>query len=187
MEATGSIHRRLPQVFLLPFCLALVIVNIALQRQNSKLAASLEDVRYARGPQQGGTLQQLSGLDALGRPVTFNLAMQKNRTLLLVLSARCGACTENWPKWRDVVRHITPAVPVVYADVADSVSAAYLRRFDVPQSRFLTKIDLQTRWIHDLRETPQTIVLGPSGRIEKVWLGVLARRDVDAIVALLRN
>ena len=101
MEATGSIHRRLPQVFLLPFCLALVIVNIALQRQNSKLAASLEDVRYARGPQQGGTLQQLSGLDALGRPVTFNLAMQKNRTLLLVLSARCGACTENWPKWRD--------------------------------------------------------------------------------------
>jgi hypothetical protein len=75
----------------------------------------------------------------------------------------------------------------VYAYVADSVSAAYLRRFDVPQSRFLTKIDLQTRWIHDLRETPQTIVLGPSGRIEKVWLGVLARRDVDAIVALLRN
>ena len=183
----GLERRRLAQALPFLLCLALVIVNVALQRQNSKLAVALEDVRYARGPRPGGTLRELSGHDALGGPVVFNFSSQKNRTLLLVLSAWCGACTENWPRWLDVARRVTPAVQVVYADVADSVSADYLRRFGVPQSRFLTRIDLPTRWVHDLRETPQTIVLGPAGRIERVWLGVLTQNDVNAIAALLTS
>lgn len=76
---------------------------------------------------------------------------------------------------------------MVYADVADSISEEYLNRFDVPQDQFLTRIDLRTRWQHDLRETPQTIVLGEGGRIVKVCIGALSQKDEDAIMALMMS
>lgn len=183
----GVSYRRAIRAVLPSVCIVFLALNIALQYQNSRLSAALDDVRHARGPRPGGMLPQLAGQDLRGQPVVFRFSDLKGSTLLLALSARCKACSDNWPKWRSIVRRLSGRFPVVYADVADSVSDEYVNRFGAPRDRLITRIDLRTRWMHDLRDTPQTVVLGKGGRIERVWMGLLSQKDEEAITALMMS
>lgn len=69
-------------------------------------------------------------------------------------------------------------IPVVYADVTDSVSDQFIEKFSIPRDGIVTRIDLGTKWMFDLRETPETMVLGPGGRVEGVWRGTMSRTDL---------
>lgn len=155
--------------------IALLGVNLQLQRRNSALESALVDLRAARGPQLGTEIPEFIGTTVSGKPISVRFP---SRTLVLVFSARCKPCTENWPSWTELTAGMPSGIPVVYADVTDSVSDQFIEKFSIPRDGIVTRIDLGTKWMFDLRETPETMVLGPGGRVEGVWRGTMSRTDL---------
>lgn len=155
--------------------LALLVLNVALQRRNSQMETSLAELERSRGPQPGVVIQEIVGETPSGAPITLHF---NERTLVLAMSARCKPCSENWPAWREVVSSLPSGAQVVYADVTDSVNDRYLANFAIPAGRVITRIDFGARWRYDLRETPETIVVAAGGKVEKVWKGRLSAKDI---------
>jgi hypothetical protein len=108
-------------------------------------------------------------------------------SLLLLFSTGCQICTENLPRWKELVQAVRPDIQVVYADATDRVSERYLVKYMIPPERVITKIDIESKWRYDLRETPQTIILGKGGKVEKVWKGKMTPEDVKAAITVLEK
>lgn len=175
------------EIFLILLCAVMLTANIAIQQRNNNLEAGMRQALAARGPRPGSMLQKLQGAHVNGEPMLVDFAAKSRKSLLLVFSARCSACTENWPRWREILRRCPPGTTIVYADVANSVTNGYLTKYQIPADDVMTKVDTETKWIHDLRNTPQTVLLDGSGRIKKVWIGALTSRETESVVSLVSN
>ncbi|MCZ2146794.1 MAG: hypothetical protein LC126_03355, partial [Bryobacterales bacterium] len=165
---TRKVGRILPSVL----CLAvagLLLANIGLQCQNTRLINIVEQLKYSRGPRPGALLFPLIGTSADGDSRVLDVRSTGTKALVLVFSAHCGICSENWDMWRELLHRTR--VPVIFADVADSVTPLYITRHKIPLESLITHIDLNIRWKHDLRDTPETIVFDNTGRVHRVWLG----------------
>jgi hypothetical protein len=155
--------------------LALLAINVALQRRNSELEASLSDMEQSRGPQPGTVIPEIVGERPSGGQFTVRFG---ERTLVLVLSATCHICVENWPAWRQLISSLPKSTPVLFADVNDAVNERYMAKFAMSPERVVTKINLAAKWQYNLRETPETLVVAAGGKVEKTWIGKLNAADI---------
>ncbi len=74
---------------------------------------------------------------------------------------------------------------LVFVDLFSHPNQEYLKAHNLLGSELITKLDPQSRLDYNLRLTPETILISPEGRIERVWMGLLGAsqiREIDQIV-----
>jgi hypothetical protein len=165
-------------------CLLLLAANIALIRQNSQLKA-----RLAAPPQleaaQGAQMPDLRGFDLAGKPLEILYGKDPRKVLVLVYSPTCAFCKQNWPKWQAMITSLDPsAVRTVAVDVTSSSSEIFIQQHQLAGLPVFQKVDPQATVDYRFQLTPQTILVDPTGKVEKVWTGVLNDSTLSEIKRL---
>ncbi len=173
------------QIALLITSIGLLIINIALQRHNRELLSTIANLESAEGPPISSSLPWISGNDLNDELTMFDFSERTGRTLLLLFSSGCGYTKQNWPYWHRLLKE-SPSTNVVFADTTGEVTAAYFREAGIATPERVIKIAGLMKSECNLRVTPTTVVLGPKGRVEGVWIGVLSDEKVKGIKELLR-
>jgi peroxiredoxin len=155
-------------------CLLLLAANIALVHQNSQLKARLAlpppSLEVARGAQ----MPDLKGFDLTGKPVEVAYGQDPRKVLVLVFSPTCPFCDQNWPKWQEVISSLDRSVVRPAAvDVTSTTSEAFIAQHQLAGLPVIQKVDPQAIVNYRFQLTPQTILVGRDGKVEKVWTGVL--------------
>jgi hypothetical protein len=137
-------------------------------------------------PQVGTPLNWIAGIDLDDKPVKYNYAQREKRTLLFVFSRDSSYCGENWKYWNLLLRD-SRHFDVTIADVAANADSDYFNNLGITP-RNVIKVSREIQVAYKLNAVPTTIVLGPTGRVEGTWIGLLTNGRVREIeTALLRN
>jgi hypothetical protein len=155
-------------------CLLLLAANIALVLQNRELKAQLSQPPPTFEAVPGSHVPDLRGFDELGRPLEVRYGKEPRKTLVLVYSPTCGFCDENWPKWLALVPTLDrAAVRPVLVDVTATSSQAFLAAHHLDGVPVFVQVDPRAALGYRFHLTPQTILVDSTGRVERVWTGVL--------------
>lgn len=155
-------------------CLLLLAANIALIRQNRELKAQLSLPPPTLEAAPGSQVPDLKGFDEQGRPVEVLYGKEPRKTLVLVYSPTCGFCDENWPKWFSLIPTLDRAtVRPVLVDVTATSSQAFLAAHRLAGVPVFVQVDPRATLGYRFQLTPQTILVDSTGKVERVWTGVL--------------
>jgi hypothetical protein len=155
-------------------CVVLLAANIALIRQNRQLKAQLSLPPPVMEAAAGAQMPGLRGVDLEGKPVEVLYGKDSRKVLVLVFSPTCPFCDQNWPKWQQVISSLDlSAVRPVLVDVTSTTTAGFVSQHQLSSLPVILKADPRATLDYRFHLTPQTILVGPSGKVEKVWTGVL--------------
>jgi len=165
-------------------CVVLLAANIGLLRQNRQLKAQLSLPPPTLEAAAGAQMPDLRGFDPDGKPVEVLYGKDPRKVLVLVFSPTCPFCDQNWPKWEQLISALDHSVvrPVA-VDVTSTAKAPFLQQHDLTGMPVLMRIDPLVMVNYRFQLTPQTILMDPAGKVEKVWTGVLN----DSAVADLKQ
>jgi hypothetical protein len=163
-------------------------VNIALIRQNRELKAQLSQPPPTLEIARGSQVPDLRGFDELGRPVEVLYGKEPRKTLLLVYSPTCGFCEQNWPKWSAIVPTLDrTTVRPVLVDVTATSNQAFLAAHHLADVPIFVQVDPRVVLGYRLQLTPQTILVDSSGKVERVWTGVLNDSNTSELKHLVES
>jgi hypothetical protein len=166
-------------------CLLLLAANIALIHQNSQLKARLAAPPPQLEAAQGAQMPDLRGFDLAGKPLEVLYGKDPRKVLVLVYSPTCAFCKQNWPKWQAMITSLDPsAVRTVAVDVTSSSSEIFIQQHQLAGLPVFQKVDPQATVDYRFQLTPQTILVDPAGKVEKVWTGVLNDSTLSEIKRL---
>jgi hypothetical protein len=114
-------------------------------------------------------------------------AGQPQKTVLLVFSPECRACTENWPSWKDLIGLVHGKARVVGVDLTRLGTAQYMKDHGAEDIQVVSDVDAASIVSHSLRLTPQTIVIDEEGVVRRVWTGALHKDDIAGILDVLNR
>jgi peroxiredoxin len=161
-------------------CVVLLGVNIALLHQNRQLKAQLSQPPPALELATGTRMPDLRGFDPDGKPVEVVYGKDPRKVLVLVFSPTCPFCEQNWPKWEQVISSLDRSVVrPVGVDVTSTSQAPFLSQHQLTEMPVLEKVDPKVMMNYHFQLTPQTILLDPAGKVEKVWTGVMTDSAVS--------
>jgi peroxiredoxin len=165
---------KLADTALLATLIASVGLNIVQMRTVNRLHA--ENTLAA-----GATIPSLVVADATGTRVDLALTGSQP-TVLYVFSPQCGWCDANKASIEALSRQARGRYRVVGLSLTDNGLAAHLSNqpFSFPVYRNPTPDAVAA---YRLDATPQTILLSPDGRVERVWQGAYAGRQHASIQA----
>jgi thiol-disulfide isomerase/thioredoxin len=165
-------------------CLLLLAANIALIHQNSELKSRLSLAPPSLEAATGSQMPDLHGFDLNGMPIEVDYGKDPRKVLVLVFSPTCPYCDENWPKWQQVISALDgSAIRLVAVDVTSSASTSFVSQHQLDLLPVFLKVDPRATVNYRFQLTPQTILVDSTGRVEKVWTGVLN----DSAMAELRQ
>lgn len=160
-------------------CVVLLAANIALIHQNNQLKAQLSVPPPALEIAAGTQMPDLRGFDPEGKPVEVEYGKDPRKVLVLVFSPTCPFCDQNWPKWEQVITSLDRSVVrPVGVDVTSTSKAPFLSQHQLTGLPVLEKVEPQVMLNYRFQLTPQTILLDPGGKVEKVWTGVMTDSSV---------
>jgi hypothetical protein len=107
-------------------------------------------------------------------------------TLVLVFSPDCGSCKRNWPAWKQVIAAAREKARVVAVNIAGQVTTEYIKSHDMADVAVLTTPTYATRAAYNLRRTPTTMLLSPTGQLKQIWIGVLSEADRTTLMSQLQ-
>lgn len=163
-------------------CIVLLAMNVALLRQNRQLKAQISLPPPALELPAGTSVPDLKGYDLSGRPVELAYGKDVRKVLVLVYSPTCSFCTKNWPMWQDLLSGLNRgAVRPVAVDVTNSSTPAFLIEHRLNDLPVMTQVDPTARIRYRFQLTPQTILVDDTGKVEKVWSGVLDNAAVQEL------
>lgn len=171
-----------PQLLaLIFFCFILIGLNLFLLKQNHQLKQLTENQNES-AVTVGKKILPLSGLDTAGNKVEVN-SNAEQKTLLLVFSATCRFCEKNASNWKEILQNIkTDKINVVGVALGKD-GEEFLKKHQL-NGKFSTVNLLPDKSsplpIFDV--TPQTILLNSSGEAEKVWSGVLDKKNFNEVL-----
>lgn len=155
-------------------CLLLLSANIALLRQNSRLKAGLALPPPGLEASAGAQMPDLRGFDLEGKPVEVLYGKDSRKVLVLVFSPTCPFCDQNWAGWQRMISSLDrSAVRPVAVDVTSTANSDFIALHQLAGLPVLLKTDPRATLDYRFQLTPQTILVGPAGKVEKVWSGVL--------------
>ena len=155
-------------------CVVLLAANIALIHQNSQLKAQLSLPPPVMEAAAGAQVPDLRGVDLEGKPVEVLYGKDSRKVLVLVFSPTCPFCDQNWPKWQQVISSLDrSAVRPVLVDVTSTTTAGFVSQHQLSSLPVILKADPRATVDYRMHLTPQTILVDPNGKVEKVWTGVL--------------
>ena len=169
-------------IALVACCIVLLAINIALVRQNQQLKAQVSLPPPTMQVSAGTKVPDLKGFDLGGKPVEVAYGQDPRKVLVLVYSPTCHFCDENWPRWWDLMSALDRnAVRPVAVDVTSSSTAVFLAEHRLTNVPMMNQVDPTARINYHFQLTPQTILVDPTGKVEKVWSGVLDHSAVEEL------
>lgn len=165
-------------------CILLLGLNVALIHQNRELKSRLSVPPPVLQVTAGTRMPDLKGFDPDGKPVAVRYGSDSRQVLVLVFSPTCPFCEQNWPKWTEVIKSLDGSlVRPVGVDVTSTTTDSFDSQHAMAAMPVIAKLDPVARVDYHLQLTPQTILVDASGKVEKVWTGVLN----DAAVSELKQ
>jgi len=179
-------HTRAPM--LTAFSLMVVAMNVLLINQNQRLKANSSRARQALQVSAGTTVPSLRGKDIDANDIVLSYGSDNRKTLLMVFSPKCSACKENMRNWAAIQARLDPSS---YRLAAVSLSAddlrEYLHSYNLVGIPVFAEIDPSDRVNYNLVMTPQTILVDSTGKVEKVWTGVLTGKNIEDLERTLET
>jgi peroxiredoxin len=161
----------------------LLLVNVLLAQQNKKLRFLASRADRSLEVKVGTALQSLEGVDNDGNWQSISYGQDARKTVLFIFSPRCRACEANSLNWEAVINEIDRQSFRLFGISLQSQGVKeYASRHRINGVPILTEIDAKYRVAYNLALTPQTILIGSDGKVERVWTGVLQgedKRDVE--------
>jgi peroxiredoxin len=156
----------------------LLLVNVLLAEQNKKLRFLASRPDRSLEVKAGTALPSLEGVDDDGNRQSISYGQDARKTVLLIFSPRCRACEENLPNWEAIINGIERQSFRLFAISLQSQGVKeYASRHRIKGVPILTEIDAKYRVAYNLALTPQTILIGSDGKVERVWTGLLQGED----------
>lgn len=163
-------------------CVLLLGLNIALVYQNRELKSRLSVPPPVLQATAGAQMPDMKGFDPDGKPVALHYGNDPRQVLVLVFSPTCPFCEQNWPKWAEVIKSLDGSVVrPVGVDLTSSTTDDFDSQHAMAAMPVIAKVDPVARVDYRLQLTPQTILVDASGKVEKVWTGVLKDTDVSEL------
>lgn len=160
--------------------LGVLAENIVLARQNRRLR-ELAAPQIAAGTQ----LQMLSGLALDGHVQPVSLPPNGSKLLIIEFSPGCPACQANlegWMKLAGTLKQNGDHVLWMSRDPID-VTRGYCMKHGIPLSDTLAEPPFRTYTQLGLVRVPNTVLVGPGGKVEKVWAGRLDQAGWETMFA----
>src|ERR1044072_7164161 len=163
----------------------LVALNVGLIVQNRTLKAAAGSGGGSRAIvlPPGKSVPALSGLDSEGRQLVFDYGSDPRKTLLLVFSPRCAYCTKNMPNWNALTLGLDgKQFRVVAVSTMSEGVKEYVEKHGFKNVPVITTPDPKDKVAYEMNITPQTVLIGADGTVEKVWTGLIQgaeREDIE--------
>jgi len=181
--STYQISRKMGLVLLL-LMLILVALNIILVKQNRDLKTSMnahpgrpEDIR------SGTAVPALEGKDLNGNTFTISYGADRRKTVLLSFSPQCGICDMNMPNWEAIIKGVDKnAFRVAAVSLVTEGTKEYIARHNFGDTPLMAEIKAEGRSAYKFHSTPQTVLIDASGKVEKVWTGLVRgemRKEIE--------
>jgi peroxiredoxin len=160
----------------------LLLVNVLLAQQNKKLRVLASRPDRTLEVRAGTVLPTLEGVGSHGNRHSISYGQDARKTVLLVFSPRCRACGENLLNWDAIINGIDRRSFRLFAISLQSKGFnEYADRYRVNDLTILTEVDPKYRVAYNLALTPQTILIGVDGKVERVWTGLFQKEDKKEI------
>ena len=150
--------------------LGVLAVNIFLFRQNRQLLEAAAPEITA-----GTQLRMLAGLNLDGRLQPVSLATTGSKLLIITFSPGCPACQANLEVWTKLASVVEPKGVRVFWVSRDPIDVTrdYCARHGISLSDTVADPPHGTYVQLGLARVPNTLLVGASGIVEKVWAGRL--------------
>lgn len=159
--------------------------DLLLLRRNGELRQALKQNLALTA---GERVPSLHGLDQQHRPIDLSFGKGRRPTLLLAFSTDCDFCEENWPAWKKLLLIARKRdIRVVAVDLGRPPSAGYILEHSLVGSPLMAEVDPASVQSYRLRMAPTTMLIGPSGTVLGIWVGVLREGSLKEATALLRE
>jgi len=160
--------------------IGVLVANIFLLQQNRKLNEAL-------APQitSGTHVEMLAGLALDGRFEAPALPTADSKLLIITFSPGCPACQANqerWMKLAGALEHKGGRVLWVSRDPME-ITRDYCMKHGIRLSDALADPLYRTYVQLGLSRVPNTVLVGASGRVEKVWAGRLDQAGWNSLFA----
>jgi peroxiredoxin len=166
--------------------LALAVMNVMLLKQNRDAKSAIRKSSSSPILSPGHPVPPLHGKTAAGDEMTISYGVDKRKTVLLIFSPGCGFCAENMPNWKRIVSSIdSRAFRIVAVSIVKDGAAQYLKTNDLVNIPSITELDPGARVRYGMNITPETILIGSDGNVEKVWAGLIQDDDKQEIMDFL--
>lgn len=180
MKSSSPLLRHGPVVLLL---VSSIVLNVALA---TRILQQSRTIRRLTPPPLlpiGALMSPIAGKDLAGNDAS--LVAQGKETLLYVFAPKCSWCLKNAANMRAVMNAARVKGMVVYGLSLDPLGVeAFLEEHGVVMPVLIPSQEARKKY--GLGGTPQTIVLGPDGRVLKNWVGAYAPKNANAIAAYFR-
>ena len=169
-------------------CAVLLAANIALIHQNRGLKAQLSLPPPTLEVAVGVQVPDLRGFDLSGKPLEVLYGKDPRKVLVFVFSPTCAFCDDNWSNWQQVITALNhEAVRPVAVDVTSTVNSLFLAKHQLADVPVLVQVDPRATLSYRFHLTPQTILIDQTGKVEKVWTGILNDSAVAELKQLLNE
>ena len=190
MTNPTSVHptRRTSFLLFATTATALMLVNVLLAQQNKQLKGLTAKTGRRIEIAPGKAVSPVEGFDPEGNKVVVGYGEDPRKTVLLVFSPGCRACKENMSNWHALVKGLDKSLyRVIALSLAPSGAHDYLAEYNLAGVPVVVEVDARTRVEYELSLTPQQILIGPEGKVEKVWTGLLRgdeKADIERTLGL---
>ncbi len=184
INASGYYVSGKMRLVLVSFALILVVLNIILVMQNRDLKASL-NARVGRPDdlKPGTAVPALEGTDLNGNAVIISYGVDRRKTVLLSFSPQCDFCEKNMPNWEAIIKGVDKnTFRVVGISLIAAGTKEYISRHNFADTLLMTDIRVENRKAYKFHSTPQTVLIDASGKVEKVWTGLIRgemRKEIE--------
>lgn len=169
-------------ILLAGLVLVLVIVDMALLRQNRRLRASLNAHISPTQLRAGVTVPALRGTDISGVERDIEFGPSRKQTILLAFRPNCPFCKINWPRWNSILQRVDRSeFRVVFVSLSGPVTSDFATRHAILRYPVFVYLDPADVITYGLRVTPETVLISPLGQVEGVWPGLLADRALTEL------
>ena len=160
--------------------LGVLAENIILFQQNRRLREAAAHQITA-----GSQLQMLSGLALDGRVEPLSLPSASSKLLIITFSPGCPACQANQEGWTKLARTLEQEGTRVLWVSRDpiEVTREYCLKHGIPASDVVADPPYRTYLQLGLARVPNTVLVGPAGTVEKVWVGSLDQAGWNSVFA----
>src|SRR6266478_2109093 len=182
MSGTQSKSRfnKVMEIFLWVVALGVLAENIFLFLQNRRLNDALAPQISA-----GAQLQMLSGLALDGRLQPLAVPPAESKLLIITLAPGCPACQANQEGWMKLAGALEQKGIRVLWVSRDSIEITrdYCMKHGIPLPDALADPPHRTFAQLGLARVPNTLLVGPDGRVDRVWAGRLDQAGWDTLFA----
>jgi peroxiredoxin len=164
--------------------ITMAVLNTVLIIQNRTLKASTRPAGGSRSISlnPGKVLPPLMGMDVDGKQLAFNYKSDQRKTVLLVFSPHCPYCRANMPNWKTITQTLdAKSFRVVGVSILSEGVKEYVDKYEFTNLPIIADPDPQNRVAYEMNLTPQTILIGPDGKVENVWTGLIQGKEREEI------